>query len=62
MTLKEYLAGEQLTPHAFARKLEVPSSTVHRWVHGKRHPSIGCLLKIEKATKGKVLVKDFYPE
>jgi DNA-binding transcriptional regulator YdaS (Cro superfamily) len=61
MTLIEYLADRQLTNSAFAHKIGVPASTVHRWIRGYRQPSIVYLLKIERATGGKVRVKDFYP-
>jgi DNA-binding transcriptional regulator YdaS (Cro superfamily) len=61
MTLLEYLADQQIRPAALALRLGVPASTVHRWLHGERRPTIGSLLKIEKATSGAVKVKDFYP-
>jgi DNA-binding transcriptional regulator YdaS (Cro superfamily) len=61
MTLLEYLADQQMLPSALALRLRVPPSTVHRWLHGQRRPTIGSLIKIEKATGGAVKVKDFYP-
>lgn len=61
MTLPEYLAKEQLNESAFARLLGVPNSTVHRWIKGKRHPSMALLPKIEQVTGGTVKAKDFYP-
>jgi DNA-binding transcriptional regulator YdaS (Cro superfamily) len=57
----EYLADQQIRPSVFALKIGVPASTVHRWVHGERHPTGYSLSKIEKATGGAVKVKDFYP-
>jgi DNA-binding transcriptional regulator YdaS (Cro superfamily) len=62
MTLNEYLAKEQLGLSAFASRLGVESSTVHRWVHGTRRPSLACLLKIERITGGRVKAKDFFVE
>lgn len=61
MKLLEYLAIEQTNPNAFARKLGVPNSTVHRWVHGQRKPSMSLLPRIERVTDGKVTPRDFYP-
>jgi transcriptional regulator with XRE-family HTH domain len=66
MTLNEYLAERQLTPHSFARLLGVAASTVHRWLNVRtkggalRRPSIRLLPKIEQVTGGKVTAKDFY--
>jgi transcriptional regulator with XRE-family HTH domain len=62
MTLLEYLATRQLTEAAFARRLNVPASTVHRWVRGKRLPKVVSLRRIARATGGKVKLNDFYPE
>lgn len=61
MKLLEYLVMEQTNPNAFARKLGVPNSTVHRWVHGQRKPSMALLPRIERVTGGQVTPKDFYP-
>lgn len=61
MTLIEYLTDQQIRPSAFAAVLGVPPSTVHRWLHGIRRPTIGSLIKIEKATDGKIKVSDFFP-
>jgi DNA-binding transcriptional regulator YdaS (Cro superfamily) len=61
MTLIEYLAKEHMNHSAFAHRMAVPPSTVHRWVHGKRRPSIQYLFRIEEATGGLVRVSDFYP-
>jgi DNA-binding transcriptional regulator YdaS (Cro superfamily) len=61
MTLLEYLADQQMRPAAFALKLGVPASTVHRWIHGERHPTGYFLSRIERMTGGAVKVTDFYP-
>ncbi len=61
MTLAEFLETRQIKSSAFAVRLEVPASTVHRWLRGKRLPSSESLIKIEKATGGQVKVGDFFP-
>lgn len=59
MTLDAYLSGVGMSAYAFAKVIEVDTSTVTRLRNGECMPTIETLRKIERATDGKVGMVDF---
>ncbi len=62
MTLADYLTTQNLTPTEFARRSELPPSTVTRLLAGDRSPRLDLLKRIHKATAGQVTPNDFLTE
>lgn len=62
MTLEKYLENSPLSEAAFAELIGVKQATVNRYVNGKRFPSPVMIQRIEKASKGKVKVMDWFPK
>ena len=62
MQLAEYLEREGLTLQEFADRIDRHESTVSRIARGLVFPDRDTLLAIQRATKGKVAVRDFYLE
>lgn len=62
MTLSDYLSRMEMTETAFAAKLGVAQVTVNRYVRGARFPDRDTILKIERATDGRVAPADWYKE
>lgn len=60
MTLDDFLKNEptKMSHAAFAKKIGVEQATVSRYANGERFPSPEIILKIVKATKGKVTAAD----
>lgn len=59
MNLSQYLAESKIKPSAFALELGVEASTVSRWLHGERTPSLELMQRITVATQGAVTASDF---
>ena len=60
MTLKDYLHSFNITLEAFSREVEIPYTTLTKYVYGQRIPSLTYMKKINKHTKGAVSANDFY--
>jgi len=60
MTLKEYLHSFNITLEAFSREVDIPYTTLTKYVYGQRIPSLTYMKKINKITKGAVSANDFY--
>jgi len=58
MDLKKYLAEENISPSAWAKKVGIPQPVISRFLAGKRGLSLDTALLIQKATGGKVRVED----
>lgn len=58
--LEHYLKAREIKHHEFAALIGTTQATVTRYVNGDRRPSVSTALKIEKVTKGKVKVSDWY--
>lgn len=61
MLLDDYLTRSNLTDAAFAEKIEIGRSMVTKLRHRKAKPSFDTAMKIEKATGGRVSLKDLAP-
>ena len=59
MQLKEWLKQEKITLAQFADDIGFSRGAVMKWVSGERFPRMMALVKIERATKGKVTAIDF---
>lgn len=62
MTLEQYLIKKKISSSKFAEMIDVSRMTVDRYVTGDRIPKKDVMLKIKKATHGKVQPNDFYQE
>jgi transcriptional regulator with XRE-family HTH domain len=62
MTIKAYCEKEKISYAELARRCDVDPSTIHRLSTGTRVGSVDMLIKIKKATKGKVTYNDLIPE
>lgn len=62
MKLSEWLEVNGLTQTEFAKRTELPVSTVNRIVNGTRRPSGEVIARIERATGGAVTASSFFPE
>jgi lysozyme len=60
MTLKDYLHSFNITLEAFSREVDIPYTTLTKYVYGQRIPSLTYMKKINKHTKGAVSANDFY--
>lgn len=62
MKLETYLKTKPMTHTEFASLIGTTQVSVSRYVSGERRPSIEMIDKIEKATKGKVKMRDWFKE
>ena len=62
MKLETYLKSKSITRTDFAGLIGTTQASVSRYVSGERRPSIEMIDKIEKATKGKVKMRDWFKE
>ena len=60
MTLKEYLHSFNITHEEFSREVDIPYTTLSKYIYGKRIPSRTYMKRINKHTKGAVSANDFY--
>ena len=60
MTLRQYLGERGITYEVFAAIIGVDTSTVGRYVVGRRRPREEIMRRIHKATDGAVTANDFY--
>lgn len=60
MRLSDYLTKRQITSQEFAIKIRASLSAVQKWRIKNRLPRPQTILKIERATKGSVKLKDWY--
>ena len=60
MTLKDYLHSFNITLEAFSREVDIPYTTLTKYVYGQRIPSLTYMKRINKLTKGAVSANDFY--
>jgi len=59
MNLKHFLAEKGLTQEQFAKLSDLTQASISRYLTDKQKPDLVALLKIRKATRGKVDAKDF---
>jgi transcriptional regulator with XRE-family HTH domain len=59
MKLKEYLKENGRTSVWFAKKLNVTTTTLSKWINDKRKPSNAYIYMIEQKTEGNVTEKDW---
>lgn len=59
MKLTEYLSKHDIDAKAFSEMTGIPHVTIWRIITGKNPPKLDNLVRIEKATHGKVTYKDF---
>ena len=59
MKLTDYLHREHLTATGFAKRIEVPPSTITRLLGGQRSPRLDLLEKVMIGTGGEVTPNDF---
>lgn len=60
MTLQSYLDTEKERPAAFARRIKVEPSTVHKYLKQGYIPGREIMERIVSATDGAVTASDFY--
>lgn len=61
MTLKDWLAENDITVPDFARKIRVKAAkTAYRYINGERIPNSRIMTRITAATNGAVTANDFY--
>ena len=60
MKLKDYLHSFNITLEAFSREIDIPYTTLTKYVYGQRIPTVTYMNKINKYTKGAVSANDFY--
>ena len=60
MTLKDYLHSFNITLEAFSREVDIPYTTLTKYVYGQRIPTLTYMKKINKITNGAVSANDFY--
>jgi uncharacterized radical SAM superfamily Fe-S cluster-containing enzyme len=60
MHLTAYLEDVKETPAAFARRINVSSVAIHRYLHKGRIPEPDVMAKIVEQTQGRVRPDDFY--
>lgn len=58
MKLKDYIASENLSPSAWAKKVGIPQPVITRFLAGKRGLRLDTALKIQEVTKGMVRVDE----
>lgn len=59
MKLNKWIKLVRTSNRQLAKKLDVSSTTVSRWVKSKRFPKVGELILIEQITEGAVTANDF---
>lgn len=62
MKLGTYLTERKIKHADFATLIEVTQATVTRYANGDRRPDMKMIARIERATKGKVKVSDWYAQ
>lgn len=62
MKLETYLSERDMKPSAFAAEIGVAPSTITRILRGERSPGLDLVMRILRATDGKVGVEDWYNE
>lgn len=60
MKLNDYLIKNEITTRSFAKKLGASYSAVCKWRIRNRFPKPRMMLKIQKATSGRVKITDWY--
>ena len=60
MKLKDYLHSFNITLEAFSREVDIPYTTLTKYVYGQRIPTVTYMNRINKHTKGAVSANDFY--
>jgi DNA-binding transcriptional regulator YdaS (Cro superfamily) len=60
MRLKDYLVLNCEKSQDFAARVGVTRQTVWFWIVGKRYPSSTTMVRIKKATNGRVTPNDFF--
>lgn len=60
MTLKDWLAGKELSHSDFAKQIDRTTEAVRRYVAGERIPDRESMLKIVEVTNGEVTANDFF--
>ncbi|MBB3940715.1 transcriptional regulator with XRE-family HTH domain [Novosphingobium fluoreni] len=60
MTLKDWLAEQELTSAAFAARIGKTAESVRRYVNGDRIPDKETMPVIASETSGKVTANDFF--
>ncbi|MBN7759475.1 helix-turn-helix transcriptional regulator [Nitratireductor aquimarinus] len=60
MKLETYLSERDMKPSAFAVEIGVAPSTITRILRGERSPGLDLVMRILRATDGKVSVEDWY--
>lgn len=60
MTLNSYLLDHSITEAAFAARVGVDQSTVHRWRKGQMPEGPSTMRAIARETGGKVTANDFF--
>jgi predicted transcriptional regulator len=58
MNLKKFIEETGITPAKFARRSDIPASTVYSLIKGATDPKLSIALKIEAATRGRVTIRD----
>jgi DNA-binding transcriptional regulator YdaS (Cro superfamily) len=59
MQLRDYLRLEKEKAESFSVRVGVTVFAVRKWVRGERVPRPATIMKIKKATKGKVTAEDW---
>lgn len=59
MKIKDYIAHKGISLTDFAQQVGCGVPTLHDLVTGRRLPSVRLALKIQKASAGKIGLKDF---
>ncbi len=60
MTLKDYIAENEIDMTEFADKIGCSVGGLKKWISGDRTPRRWAIERIVKATKGKVRPADFF--
>ncbi|KFB11063.1 Helix-turn-helix protein [Nitratireductor basaltis] len=62
MKLKQYLETTGTSQATLADALRISQAAISRYVRGERFPDRNMILKIQRATKGKVKPRDWFEE
>lgn len=62
MKLKTYLETTKTSQKTLAEEINVTQAAISRYVQGLRFPDRETILKIEKATKGRVKPRDWFAD
>lgn len=64
--LREWIDAQPDRPgierEKLGEKIDCEARTIVSWLQGQRRPTLERAVKLQKATKGKVRVSDFFPE